>query len=101
MNRQLLSPGLTAISCLLALGARLLPETSTAATSAADSPRVRKCFDAGWAFFKGDSKGADQRSFDHSAWHPLDLPHDWSIEGPFDERNPFGAPGGYLPCGTG
>ena len=65
------------------------------------SPRVRQCFDSGWSFFKGDPKDAEAPVFDSSAWRKLDLPHDWSIEGPFDERNPSGAPGGYLPCGTG
>jgi beta-galactosidase len=71
------------------------------AVTAADSPRLRQCFDAGWSFFKGDVMGADQRSFDHSGWRGLDLPHDWSVEGPYDARNPSGASGGYLPCGTG
>src|SRR5579875_2513708 len=31
----------------------------------------------------------------------LALPHDWSIEGPFDEHEPTGGPGGYLPTGIG
>ena len=72
-----------------------------AETNKTDNPRSKQCFDAGWAFFKGDAKGAEQRAFDQSAWRTLDLPHDWSIEGPFDERNPSGVPGGYLPCGIG
>jgi len=65
------------------------------------SPRVRVNFDAAWRFWNGDPAGAQQAEFDHSDWRALDLPHDWSIEGPYDERNPSGAPGAYLPCGTG
>lgn len=29
------------------------------------------------------------------------MPHDWSIEGPFDEKNPAGGAGGFLPTGIG
>lgn len=68
---------------------------------AADSPRSRECFDADWHFTKGDPQGAEQPDFDHSDWRRLDLPHDWSVEGPFDAANPGGAPGGFLPCGIG
>ncbi|MBT8037750.1 MAG: DUF4982 domain-containing protein [Verrucomicrobiae bacterium] len=67
----------------------------------ADAARSRLNFDAGWSFIKGDPKGADTQAFDHSEWRQLDLPHDWSIEGPFLESHPSGAKGGYLPCGTG
>ena len=31
----------------------------------------------------------------------MDLPHDWSIEGPYDEKAATGGPGGYLPTGVG
>jgi beta-galactosidase len=31
----------------------------------------------------------------------VDLPHDWSIEGPFDAKNPTGGAGGFLPAGIG
>ncbi|MEP4076706.1 glycoside hydrolase family 2 TIM barrel-domain containing protein [Haloferula sp.] len=65
------------------------------------SPRTRTSFDAGWYFSKGDPEGAEKSSFDHSAWRALDLPHDWSIEGPYDKDNPSGASGGYLPSGIG
>ncbi len=29
------------------------------------------------------------------------MPHDWSIEGPFDKENPTGKDGGFLPSGVG
>ena len=69
-------------------------------SSATESPRVRDLFDIGWTFTKGDPAGAEQRVFDDSGWRRLDLPHDWSIEGPFDPANPSGAAGGFLPGGT-
>ena len=39
--------------------------------------------------------------FDDSGWRTLDLPHDWAIEGDFDEHNPSGTGGGALPGGIG
>lgn len=48
--------------------------------------RDRKPFDNDWRFHKGEVKGAEQPGFDDSAWRPLDLPHDWAIEGAFDKR---------------
>jgi len=54
--------------------------------SAADR---RSSFDNDWRFYKGDAPGAEQPSFDDSAWRQLNLPHDWAIEGPFDvQYNP-------------
>jgi beta-galactosidase len=46
----------------------------------------RGSFDAGWRFLKGDPSGAASDGLDDSAWRPLDLPHDWAIEGPFDPK---------------
>lgn len=85
------------LAALMGTGASV----SAAPESSVASRRERQCFDAGWSFFKGEVAGADQRGFDHRAWRHLDLPHDWSIEGPYDASHPSGAPGGYLPCGTG
>ena len=89
-----------ALVCAVLTLSHVAPAAPTGET-VANSPRLRQNFDAGWSFFKGDPKGAEATSFEQSGWRDLDLPHDWSIEGPFDERNPFGAPGGYLPCGIG
>jgi len=63
--------------------------------------RVRKRvdFNAGWRFIKGDVPGAHERDFDDSNWRKLDLPHDWSIEGPF--RSDLASGTGYLPGGIG
>ena len=57
-------------------------------------------FDADWRFFKGEAAGAEAPEFDDSKWRQLRLPHDWAIEGPFDQQlNPHT---GALPIfGTG
>src|SRR5882724_3998678 len=58
-------------------------------------------FDAGWLFLKADAPGAEQAAFADAAWRKLDLPHDWSIEGPFAETNKTGGAGAFLPSGIG
>jgi beta-galactosidase len=68
---------------------------------AADLPRERLTADFGWRFMKGDQTGAEKPGFDESAWRILDLPHDWSIEGPYTQSDPTGGSGGSLPTGVG
>jgi beta-galactosidase len=85
----------------LVLLATLATAMPAAAAGAEAGPRLRENFDAGWLFAKADPAGAEAPGFDDSGWRRLDLPHDWSVEGPFDPAAPGGAPGGYLPCGTG
>ncbi len=58
-------------------------------------------FDDHWKFFKGDAPGAEEISFNTSNWKEVQLPHDWSILGPYDRNNPTGSGGGYLPAGIG
>jgi len=41
--------------------------------------------DLGWLFNKGDATGADQAAFADTTWRPVNLPHDWAIEGPFSQ----------------
>ena len=63
--------------------------------------RQVQSFDTGWKFNSGDAPGAEQPQFDDRAWRKLDVPHDWSIEGPFSETNRTGGAGGFLPSGVG
>jgi len=65
------------------------------------TPRVRESFDFGWKFCKGDIPEAQHSEFSDANWKNVALPHDWSIEGPFGEKEPAGASGGYLPTGIG
>ena len=60
-----------------------------AALSAA--PRVTIPYDADWRFSRDDE----------AASRIVTLPHDWAIEGPFDEKNPSGWAGAFLPAGVG
>lgn len=57
--------------------------------------------DFGWRFSLGDSEGAERKAFDDSAWSRVDLPRDWSIEGPFRADNPAGGSGAWAPGGIG
>jgi len=56
-------------------------------------------FNFGWKFFKGEVANGMDPAFDDSGWRNLDLPHDWSIEGPFSKENSSCT--GYLPGGIG
>ena len=67
----------------------------------ATPPRLTVPFDANWRFFKGDAQGAQDPDFDDPYWGILNLPNDWSIEGPFDQKNPAGGGGAFLPTGVG
>ena len=58
-------------------------------------------FDTDWRFLKDDATNAQEFKFDDSKWRKLDVPHDWSIEVPYDQANPTGRGGGYLPAGIG
>ncbi len=66
-----------------------------------DSLRATASFDEQWRFLKGDPKAADNPTFNDSSWRQLNVPHDWSIEGPFSEKNSTGPGGAYLPAGVG
>lgn len=66
-----------------------------------DGPRQRLLMDYGWQFSRGESDGAEAPGFDDAGWRTLDLPHDWSIEGPYDQAAATTGRGGYLPTGIG
>lgn len=74
---------------------------ATTVANAQATSRVITPFDDNWMFFKGDANGAEQTAFNDKAWRKLSVPHDWSIEGPYDQANPTGRGGGYLPAGIG
>lgn len=58
----------------------------------------------GWRFHLGDvpfrapRESADYMGYDDSGWREVTLPHDWSVEHPFDRGHSSGT--GYLPGGT-
>ena len=55
--------------------------------------------DFGWYFHKGDIEAGETAAF--SGWRQLNIPHDFSIEGPYSEDNPAVKQQGYLPVGIG
>ncbi len=63
--------------------------------------RQRIPFDEGWRFLLGEAAQAEKPGFNDRSWRVLDLPHDWSVEGAFDQQAPTGGQGGYLPTGIG
>ena len=66
--------------------------------------RNRINFDNDWRFYlekQGETVDAKAPEFDDSHWRQLNLPHDWSIELPFDEKSPAGTGGGALDGGLG
>jgi beta-galactosidase len=58
-------------------------------------------FNDDWRFHLGDIGSAQDAGFNDSQWRQLNLPHDWSIEGEFNENAPSGTGGGALPGGLG
>jgi beta-galactosidase len=78
----------------------LLPFALQAQKASEGSRNIRN-FDSDWRFVKADANGVEAPAFDDSKWRKLDVPHDWSIEGEYDETNPTGRGGGYLPAGIG
>jgi beta-galactosidase len=63
------------------------------------SPLVAEDFDFDWRFSKGNFAMAMIPSFDDGDWRQINLPHDWSIEGPFSKD--LGSGNGYAPGGIG
>jgi beta-galactosidase len=88
------------VFALFALAASTAAATTPQLAAVRISGERRVNFDANWRFYKGESDGAEKPDFDDSNWKLLRLPHDWAIEGPFDEKlNPST---GALPIsGTG
>ncbi|HLH44879.1 MAG TPA: glycoside hydrolase family 2 TIM barrel-domain containing protein [Bryobacteraceae bacterium] len=95
-----LNDGITRRGMLGALAATALA-SAVEAQEPQPAVRIRESFDFGWKFFKGDSPGAQEPAFSDGAWRALDLPHDWSIEGPFSQSEPSGGSGGFAPTGIG
>src|SRR6478735_4767966 len=64
-------------------------------------PKSTINFNATWRFHLGDVADGQRIDFNDAQWRVLNLPHDWSIEGAFDEKSPAGTGGGALNGGMG
>ena len=58
-------------------------------------------FDHDWEFLLNNDSTLTHASLNDTDWRKLDLPHDWSIKGAFNESNPATTQGGALPGGIG
>jgi len=66
-----------------------------------NNPRKIIPFDDGWRFWLGDDQSAKQINFDDSKWQTLNVPHDWSIEGPANPPPTGDKNSGYFTHGIG
>ncbi len=67
----------------------------------ANAQRVITSFDADWKFIKQDISQASAANYNDKSWRSLNVPHDWSIEYPFNRANTSGRGGGYVETGIG
>src|SRR5688572_2481600 len=72
---------------------------SLAVQGHAQQVRQTSLFTSGWKFYKGDVARGEADTLNDNAWRSVDLPHDWSIEGPFSQEWASGT--GFLPGGIG
>ncbi len=87
---------------LTSLGFLLLSALfSTLHVNANPRPGNTVNFGKDWRFHLGDTAHGEDSGLDDSQWRRLNLPHDWSIEGEFSEKNPATPGGGALPGGVG
>lgn len=54
-----------------------------------------------WRFTTEPVENAYTLEFDDKSWQLVDVPHDWAISGPFDEKAASRGEGGFLPTGVG
>jgi len=85
----------------LSIGRCLTDHISGFSVGESATDRTRTSFNKDWKFFPGDDPAAKSIAYNDTKWRKLNLPHDWSIEGKFDEKNPAKPEGGGLPTGIG
>src|SRR4051812_23824119 len=61
----------------------------------------RISFNDNWKFILYSVNSYQSLDVNDASWRTLDLPHDWSIELPFDKNSPTGTGGGALRGGAG
>ena len=64
--------------------------------SAQNNVRTKTDFDNGWRFKLDSVNEYNGSDVNDANWRTLNLPHDWSIEFPFDSASPSGVSGGAL-----
>ena len=89
--------GAIAVVFVLAAAPAAPPASAQAAQPSPAAPRERQLFDNGWRFHLGDIAQGQSPALADKSWRQVDLPHDWSIEGPYSQKNASGS--GFLPGG--
>jgi hypothetical protein len=84
-------------SYLLILVLQFVALISFAQTQSSIAGRKTLLFNSSWKFFKGDPGKAHEVSFNDKGWRNVELPHDYSVEGPFDRK--WASATGFLPTG--
>lgn len=69
--------------------------------NAQENARTKINFDRSWKFKLDSTKAYNEPNINDANWRTLNLPHDWSIEFPFDSTSPTGIGGGALRGGIG
>ena len=64
------------------------------------NPRAEEFFGFDWHFKLAETDG-DAPGTGFTGYRPVQLPHDWSVEYPFDENAPSLGSGGYVKTGIG
>jgi len=115
LQSTLAAPGVAAVS---SVGAATAEEQAQGAASSLPAPgRERLLLDFGWRFHLGNAADEAQDfgfrgnfsktgnfgavatpPFDDSKWKPVDLPHDWAVELPFQD-DPALSSKGFYPLG--
>jgi beta-galactosidase len=98
-RRQLLKGAVS--TAAVASASSLIGRGSAQAGDNLPASRIRESFDFDWKFSRGDFATAQLPEFSDKEWATIALPHDWSIEGPFDQDHSSSYCGGYLPTGIG
>lgn len=93
----ILAPVLFALTLLWSVNA--IAQSSSDRVGPAAKSRTVADFDRDWKFSRGDFPAAMMPTFDDTTWRLLNLPHDWSIEGPFGPQYASGT--GFAPGGVG
>ncbi len=79
----------------------MLPEKIFSQSSPDTKIRTTLKFNKDWKFILEDKAAFESTLLDDAEWRSLDLPHDWGIEGKFNQNNPAGGNGAFLPTGIG
>jgi beta-galactosidase len=92
---QIIMKRIKSVSVLFFLSIVLFAEHTSAQS------RLIESFDNNWGFFLSDSADKKNENPVDVLWRKIKLPHDWSIEGKFDEHSPATTGGGALTGGIG